>query len=68
MKEKLAASETEVWRGNARLLKELDALQQIDTDVSEKELKRVIRATYIDGFTPQIELHGFTFRLELDEK
>jgi methionyl-tRNA formyltransferase len=68
LKKKLAASKTEVWKGNARLLKELDALLKIDINVLEKELKRVIRATYIDGYPPKIELHGFTFRLELDEK
>lgn len=67
LKEKLKASETEVWRDNARLLSELDALQKIDTNVSEKELKRIIRATYIEGYPPKIELHGFTFRLELDD-
>lgn len=68
LKEKLTVSEAEVWRGKARYLKELDALQNIDKNVSEKELKRIIRATYIDGYPPKIDLHGFTFRLELDEK
>ncbi|MDC3408520.1 formyltransferase family protein [Burkholderiales bacterium] len=67
LKEKIDASEAEVWKGNARLLKELDALQKIDTKVSEKELKRIIRATYIEGYPPRIELHGFTFRLELED-
>ena len=67
LNEKLATSETEVWRGNARLLNELDALQKIDINVSERELKRIIRATYIDGYPPKIELHGFRFRLEIDE-
>ena len=67
LKEKLAVSETEFWRGNARLIKELDALQKIDTKVSEKELKRIIRATHIEGYPPSIELHGFTFRLELND-
>lgn len=66
LKEKLEASENEVWRGNARLLKELNALQKIDINVSETELKRIIRATHIKGYPPKIELHGFTFRLELD--
>ena len=68
LKEKLAASKAEIWNGHARLLKELDVLQKIDINVSEKELKRIIRATYIDGYPPKIQLHGFTFRLELDEK
>ena len=63
----MEASKTEVWRGNARLLKELDELQTIDTTVSEEELKRIIRATYIEGYPPKIELHGYSFRLELDE-
>jgi len=67
LKEKMKASETEVWRGNARLLKELDELQTINTTVSEKELKRIIRATYIEGYPPKIELHGYSFRLELDD-
>lgn len=67
LKEKMETSETEVWRGDARLLKELDALQKIDTKVSEKELKRIIRATHIEGYPPRIELHGFKFRLELDD-
>jgi methionyl-tRNA formyltransferase len=67
LKEKMEESETEVWRGKARLLKELDELQTIDTTVSEKELKRIIRATYIEGYPPKIELHGYSFRLELDD-
>jgi|AntAceMinimDraft_12_1070368.scaffolds.fasta_scaffold92681_2 methionyl-tRNA formyltransferase len=67
LKEKMEVSETEVWRGKARLLKELDELQRIDTTVSEEELKRIIRATYIEGYPPKIELHGYSFRLELDD-
>ena len=62
LKEKLTASETEVWRGNTRILNKLDSLQKIDTNVSEEELKRIICATYIEGYPPKIELHGFTFR------
>jgi len=68
LKEKLHASETEVWKGKARLFKELEALQKIDTKVSEKDLKRIIRANYIEGYPLRIELHGLTFRLELDDK
>lgn len=68
LKKKLIFSEAESWKGEARRLKELEALKSIDVDVSEKELKRVIRATYIEKYPPTIELHGFKFRLELDEK
>ena len=67
LKEKMEASETEVWRGKARLLKELDELQKIDTKISEKELKRIIRATYVEGYPPKIELHGYSFHLEIDD-
>ena len=66
-KKKLIFSEAESWKGKARRLKELEALKSIDVDVSEEELKRVIRATYIKKYPPTIELHGFKFRLELDE-
>ena len=66
LEERIVESESEVWSGDARLLKELNALQKIDVNVSEKELKRIIRATNIEGYPPKIELHGFTFRLELD--
>lgn len=68
LKKKLTLAEAEVWRGKARLLKELDALQKIDTNVSEEELMRLIRATYIEGYPPTVELHGFKFRLELDDE
>jgi len=67
LKEKLELSKSEVWKGKARRLSELDVLQKIDTDVSERELKRLIRATYIKGYPPIIELHGFKFILEIDE-
>ena len=35
--------------------------------VHQRELKRIIRATYIEGYPPRIELHGFTFLLELED-
>ena len=67
LEKKLMLSKAEIWRGEARQLKDLVALQKIDKDVSEQELKRLIRATNIDGYPPKIELHGFTFRLEIDD-
>lgn len=65
--EKMKASEHEKWNGKARLMKEMEALKTISPDVSEEELKRVIRATYIEGYPPKIELHGFQFYLRKDE-
>lgn len=67
LKEKLAASQNEVWRGKSRTLKEWHDLHKIDLAVSERELKRIIRATNNYEYSPKIKLYGFTFRLELDE-
>ena len=63
---KLKTSENENWQGKARLLKELDELHKVNLNISEDELKRVVRATYIEGYPPIIELHGFKFRLDLE--
>lgn len=67
IKKKLATSKKEKWEGNARLLKELDALQNISINISEKELYRIIRATYIKEYPPRIKLHGLNFYLNLDD-
>lgn len=64
--EKINASGEEKWNGKARRLKELDALRTISLNISEKELKKIIRSTYIEGYPPKIELHGFNFYLKLD--
>lgn len=63
---KLELAKAETWKGRARLMKELDALQKIDINVSKLELKRLIRATNINGHPPKIELHGYTFILQRD--
>ena len=39
IKERLTASKSEVWRGKARLLKDLDALQKMEPNISAKELR-----------------------------
>lgn len=67
IKERLAASMHERWDGKARLLSELEALQKIDPNMPEKELKRVIRATYIKDYPPFVELHGFRFFLDMSD-
>nr|WP_011899475.1 formyltransferase family protein [Vibrio anguillarum]CAJ87702.1 putative methionyl-tRNA formyltransferase [Vibrio anguillarum serovar O2] len=68
IEERLATSANEKWRGNARRLRELESLQKVNPNISEDELKRVVRATYIEGYPPVIELHGFKFCLELESK
>jgi len=67
IEEKKSASKHEKWSGDAKLMKELELLQTVSPDVSEEELKRIIRATYIEGYPPRIELHGFKFYLKLDK-
>ena len=66
IKQKVSASKKERWKGEARLLSELENLQTISLEISKKELKRIIRATYIKGYPPKIKLHGFNFFLELN--
>ena len=68
IKRKLAYSNKESWNGKARLLKELEDLQKINLNISKDTLKRIVRATNIEGHPPMIELHGFKFYLKLDNK
>tara|TARA_B110000503_G_C7087953_1_gene388163 strand:+ start:350 stop:1063 length:714 start_codon:yes stop_codon:yes gene_type:complete len=63
---KLKTSENESWHGEARLLKELDELQKVELNISEDELRRVVRATHMEGYPTMIELHGFKFHLHLE--
>lgn len=58
-------AQKESWRGEARRMSDLKRLQNISPNISADELKRVIRATYIEGFPPKIELHGYSFYLNL---
>jgi methionyl-tRNA formyltransferase len=67
IEEKINLSIHKKWNGEARLLKDLNALQTISISVSEEELKRIIRATYIKDYPPKVEIHGFKFYLSLDE-
>jgi len=67
IEEMKTASIDEKWSGKAKLLKELDLLSTISLDVSKEELERIIRATYIEGYPPKIEMHGYKFYLKLDE-
>jgi methionyl-tRNA formyltransferase len=62
---KIAASQHEQWRGNARKIQDLDCLQIIEPSCSKQELERIIRATYTPDFPPAIHLHGYKFTLRL---
>lgn len=61
-----AASER--WRGTARRIRELEALQTIDPSISREELDRIVRATYTEAFPPRIVLHGHEFVLRRPPK
>lgn len=59
-----AASQGEAWRGKARRMKELDALQIVTPDMSEEELTRRIRAMHLPAFPLYLTLHGRRFVLD----
>ncbi len=64
---KIITSKKEKWSGKAKRIKQITDLQTISPDISKKELKKIIRATYIQDFPPKIRIHGFNFYLRLDE-
>lgn len=53
----------EKWAAKARKIADLEKLQVVKADVSEDELSRIIRATHLDNFPVQVEIHGFFFAL-----
>lgn len=65
--EKKVISKKEKWVGEAKILKDLERLQTISPLVTEAELKKIIRATYIDNYPPVIKIHGYTFDLNLSK-
>lgn len=64
----LLASSNENWRGEAFKMKQLEKLRVVPLDVSEVELKKIIRATYTENFPPYIKLHGYEFVLKSSSK
>lgn len=45
-------------------MKDLENLKSIALDVSEDEIKKIIRATYIKNYPPKIVIHGYSLLLE----
>lgn len=62
----LAAAEEEAWRGEARKMRELTALQRITPEIGEAELSRRIRAAHTRGHPLHLEIHGKRFVLDHD--
>jgi methionyl-tRNA formyltransferase len=67
LERKLQESKNEQWVGNARKMKEINELKKIDVFCTRQELEKIIRATYIFNYPPEIELHGYKFVLKLEE-
>lgn len=65
---KLNAAKHLSWKGDARKMIEVEKLQLINANISARELERVIRATYIEGYPPKINLHGYEFVLTSNKK
>lgn len=61
----LAEAQSEQWRGLARKMRDLNALQHIDATIGESELARRIRAVHTKAFPLTLSLHGNTFTLKL---
>ena len=62
---KLLEAKKEKWNGLARKMNELNKLQSISKNVSQEELKRVIRATYTDSHPTKTIIHGHEFILKI---
>ena len=54
--------EDESWGPHVGKIKEIDLLEEIDINITKKELDRVIRATSFGPFGPKIKIHGHTFK------
>lgn len=65
--ESLRSSIAEKWSGIKRKIADLDRLSIVDKNIPQKELLRLIRATYTTNFPPKVVLHGYEFFLKLDE-
>ena len=58
---KLNESSHEKWRGKARKMHEIDALQNIPLSATAEETARIIRATHTAKFPPYVVFHGHKF-------
>ena len=63
----LSLSKKEKWVGKARCIKGLDNLKTISLNITELELKKIIRANYTKKYPLKINLHGYTFELNLSK-
>lgn len=56
------------WSGVNRKIRDLDRLSIIDKNITEDDLKKLIRATFTEGYPPKIVLYGYEFVLKSAKK
>lgn len=56
------------WSTKVGRIKQVDKLQMINSQISEQELEKIIRATAIGQFGPRIKLYGHEFRYYKETK
>ncbi len=57
----------EGWGPNVGRIRQIDRLQRITPDISKSELEKIIRATAIGKFGPNLNLHGYNFQYNGDK-
>ena len=65
--ESIKNSKSEKWKKIKRKITDLDQLQIVDKNISEDELKKLIRATFTKKFPPKIVLYGYEFLMKSDK-
>ena len=52
----------EIWGDHVGRMKQIDDLELVNSDITKKDLEKLIRATHIGKFGPKIILQGYTFQ------
>ncbi|NVO56366.1 hypothetical protein HW561_11250 [Rhodobacteraceae bacterium B1Z28] len=60
----ISGSGEESWRGEARKMKELSAMQQLPLDIDAKEFNRRLHSMHLPEYPLHISLHGRRFVLQ----
>ena len=58
----MASKNTNQWAPKTGRISDIDKLEQINLNISKKELDKRVRSTYYNGYGPHIKLHGHTFK------
>lgn len=62
--DQIKASGNESWRGEARRMKELSAMQQLPVDIDAEEFERRLHSMHLPEYPLHIVLHGRKFALQ----